>query len=168
MKQEWNNPELVKGLPLEFMSFMDHVQSLDFNEKPDYDYLKSLLLTALTAQGGSESTYFRTLVFVSCFRPFFWETVQPPLRLRSLVHQTPARTTSFSSSRGGSVAGTNSRTGSAGSTPTSPRAHQNESTSSISAPLGEKHAAPRVMLVHTRSGDLTGGGSLAMITVSFT
>lgn len=54
MKQEWNTPELVKGLPPEFLTIMDHIQSLSFNDAPDYDYIKSLLLSALTAQGGDE------------------------------------------------------------------------------------------------------------------
>ncbi|KAN0140783.1 Protein kinase-like domain containing protein [Lactarius tabidus] len=35
---------LCQGLPLPFVTFMQHIQSLGFNEKPQYDYLHTLLM----------------------------------------------------------------------------------------------------------------------------
>jgi hypothetical protein len=35
--------ELCKGLPTSFCNFVSHVRSLDFDRKPDYQYLHSIL-----------------------------------------------------------------------------------------------------------------------------
>ena len=35
--------ELLKGLPNEFMMFLQNVRDLQFEQKPDYEYLKDLL-----------------------------------------------------------------------------------------------------------------------------
>eukprot|EP01128_Nolandella_sp_AFSM9_P012631 TRINITY_DN9471_c0_g1_i1.p1 TRINITY_DN9471_c0_g1~~TRINITY_DN9471_c0_g1_i1.p1 ORF type:complete len:486 (-),score=57.32 TRINITY_DN9471_c0_g1_i1:13-1470(-) len=73
LKQDWNNPDLVSDLPAEFLTMMDHLQSLSFSDTPDYAYLKGLLLTALTKEGGDESD------------DFFWVNVAPPEHLTSSV-----------------------------------------------------------------------------------
>jgi casein kinase I family protein HRR25 len=36
--------ELCKGLPAPFCKFVDHIHSLGFDEKPDYQHLRSILL----------------------------------------------------------------------------------------------------------------------------
>jgi len=41
--------ELCKGLPAAFCDFVAYVRSLGFDEKPDYDYLHSILLQCLEA-----------------------------------------------------------------------------------------------------------------------
>ncbi|KAH9024992.1 hypothetical protein EDB83DRAFT_2320023 [Lactarius deliciosus] len=38
---------LCQGLPAPFLAFTKHIQSLGFNEKPQYDYLRSLLVQCL-------------------------------------------------------------------------------------------------------------------------
>lgn len=43
MKIQYNNEELVAGLPPEFLAFMQHLQSLQYSDKPDYTLLRSLL-----------------------------------------------------------------------------------------------------------------------------
>ena len=35
---------LFQGLPLPFVAFTQHIQSLGFDEKPQYDYLRTLLM----------------------------------------------------------------------------------------------------------------------------
>ena len=37
------NDEILKGLPNEFMTFLQTVRDLQFEQKPDYEYLKQLL-----------------------------------------------------------------------------------------------------------------------------
>ena len=46
--------ELCEGLPRIFIKFVKHVQSLDFDEKPDYEYLHSILSQCMTDQPGKE------------------------------------------------------------------------------------------------------------------
>jgi len=43
MKIQSNTAELVKGLPAEYQGFMEHLQTLQYHEKPDYKFLFSLL-----------------------------------------------------------------------------------------------------------------------------
>lgn len=61
MKIELNKAELVLDLPSEFLAFMQHLQSLQYEDRPDYTYLRGLLLTAYENAGGDE------------FTPFDWE-----------------------------------------------------------------------------------------------
>jgi len=45
-------PELLcKGLPDEFLSFLTYCKELSFKEKPEYDYLKGLILMAMKKSG---------------------------------------------------------------------------------------------------------------------
>ena len=43
-KMNISNEELLKGLPQEFMTFLQSVRDLQFEQKPDYNYLKGLLI----------------------------------------------------------------------------------------------------------------------------
>jgi len=62
MKVKFNTPELVKDLPHEFLNFMDHLQSLEYADKPDYNFLASLLQDLYTKAGGTDDM------------PYDWET----------------------------------------------------------------------------------------------
>ena len=43
LKIKLNTPELVRDLPNEFLVFMDHLQALEFADRPDYTMFNSLL-----------------------------------------------------------------------------------------------------------------------------
>ena len=43
LKIQCNNPDLVSDLPAEFLLFMEHLQTLRYLDKPDYNYLYNLL-----------------------------------------------------------------------------------------------------------------------------
>jgi serine/threonine protein kinase len=62
VKINMNTPELCDELPKEFLQFMDHLQALDYADRPDYDYLIQLLQHRLKLIGCDEHT------------PFDWET----------------------------------------------------------------------------------------------
>jgi tau tubulin kinase len=61
MKIKWNTPELVKDLPPQFLAFMKHMKSLNYADRPDYNYLQSLMQDLYHSAGGDEHT------------PFDWE-----------------------------------------------------------------------------------------------
>jgi tau tubulin kinase len=61
LKIKLNTPELVRDLPSEFLVFMDHLQALEFTDRPDYAMLISLLEDLYTKAGGKIDT------------PFDWE-----------------------------------------------------------------------------------------------
>lgn len=46
MKAKCTNAELVKNLPLEFTLFLKHLQELNYDDDPDYNYLRGLLARA--------------------------------------------------------------------------------------------------------------------------
>lgn len=56
MKIKLNTAELVKDMPNEFLKFMEHLQSLEFSDKPDYDYLIGLLEYRFAELGGTADT----------------------------------------------------------------------------------------------------------------
>jgi len=43
LKMNLNSEELLKGLPSELMAFLQNVRDLQFDQKPDYNYLRGLL-----------------------------------------------------------------------------------------------------------------------------
>ena len=47
MKKNIKESELCAGLPVEIYKFLKYVQNLDFEEKPNYDYLRSLFIDLL-------------------------------------------------------------------------------------------------------------------------
>uniref|UniRef100_A0A6B2L871 non-specific serine/threonine protein kinase n=1 Tax=Arcella intermedia TaxID=1963864 RepID=A0A6B2L871_9EUKA len=64
MKMQYNNEKLVRGLPEEFMKFMNHLKTLKYETRPDYDLLHGLLKTLFERNGGSNTT------------PFDWESAE--------------------------------------------------------------------------------------------
>ena len=50
-KLQTNLDELCEGTPEEFKEFFKHAKNLEFEEKPDYDYLNGLLLKAAKTRG---------------------------------------------------------------------------------------------------------------------
>eukprot|EP01126_Amoeba_proteus_P052193 TRINITY_DN6282_c0_g1_i11.p1 TRINITY_DN6282_c0_g1~~TRINITY_DN6282_c0_g1_i11.p1 ORF type:complete len:490 (-),score=85.69 TRINITY_DN6282_c0_g1_i11:600-2069(-) len=88
MKRQFNNPDkLVKGLPPEFTSFMNYLNSLDYSDSPNYDYLLGLLRGSLEKFGGQEND------------PFTWEKQPPPQAFLYILNNTT-----------GSSSGTNNST----------------------------------------------------------
>ena len=51
MKKNIKESELCAGLPVEIYKFLKYVQNLDFEEKPNYDYLRSLFIDLLKKRG---------------------------------------------------------------------------------------------------------------------
>ena len=51
MKKNTKDSELCAGLPVEIYKFLKYVQNLDFEEKPNYDYLRSLFIDLLKKKG---------------------------------------------------------------------------------------------------------------------
>lgn len=49
---------LCKGIPPEFRLYFDHVRSLNFEDKPDYEYLKRIFRELLFRQGFSYDNMF--------------------------------------------------------------------------------------------------------------
>jgi len=58
MKIKYNNEELVAGLPPEYIHFMNHLQSLQYHTKPDYDFLANMFDELYRKLGGNEKTPF--------------------------------------------------------------------------------------------------------------
>jgi tau tubulin kinase len=69
MKIQHNNAELVGDLPSEFLLFMEHLQTLRYMDKPDYNYLYGLLQDLCRRMGIDDNT------------PFDWE-VSPALPIK--------------------------------------------------------------------------------------
>jgi casein kinase 1 len=40
MKLAVTTAQLCKGLPIEFQLYFEHIKSLGFEDRPDYDYLR--------------------------------------------------------------------------------------------------------------------------------
>ena len=55
-KMNVKSEELLNGLPNEFMDFLQNVRDLQFEEKPDYEYLRSLLRKMDTSDVSLEKT----------------------------------------------------------------------------------------------------------------
>eukprot|EP01095_Lingulamoeba_sp_RSL-Kostka_P009247 TRINITY_DN3185_c0_g2_i1.p1 TRINITY_DN3185_c0_g2~~TRINITY_DN3185_c0_g2_i1.p1 ORF type:complete len:360 (-),score=83.43 TRINITY_DN3185_c0_g2_i1:234-1313(-) len=58
MKLKYNNDELVADLPHEFLLFMQHLQTLTYEDRPNYSFLNTLLSDLFNSLGGDESTQF--------------------------------------------------------------------------------------------------------------
>ena len=46
MKQQCPNEKLCEGLPLQFLEYMNYAMSLQFDQPPDFTYLKKLIWSA--------------------------------------------------------------------------------------------------------------------------
>lgn len=84
MKIKFNTPELVADLPTEFSQFMDYLLTLEFGDRPDYDYLFELLQKRYKLLGGDDST------------PFDWENNDQKLP----ISNSTTSITSFSDEEG--------------------------------------------------------------------
>lgn len=78
VKINMNTPELCDELPKEFLQFMDHLQALDYADRPDYDYLIQLLQHRLKLMGCDEQT------------PFDWETNTTPAATNPYTSISPS------------------------------------------------------------------------------
>jgi len=66
MKIKYNTPDIVKDMPPQFLTFMKHLKTLNYGDKPDYNLLQTLLSDLYHSIGCDEHT------------PFDWELT--PLR----------------------------------------------------------------------------------------
>ncbi|KAJ6232412.1 tau-tubulin kinase 1 [Anaeramoeba flamelloides] len=58
LKSKFTTVNLVKGLPKQFVSFYEHIQSLQFEDVPNYKYLRKLLTDSFIEAGYDENTKF--------------------------------------------------------------------------------------------------------------
>ncbi|KAJ3441244.1 tau-tubulin kinase [Anaeramoeba flamelloides] len=58
LKKKFNSPELVKGLPDQFLKILEHILSLKFEDEPNYNYLRQLLTDSYYEAGYDENTKF--------------------------------------------------------------------------------------------------------------
>ncbi|XP_037079756.1 uncharacterized protein LOC119100747 [Pollicipes pollicipes] len=58
MKEEYNHYQLLKHLPSDFRQFLEHIQSLDYYDKPDYAMLSGLFERCMKRRGVKESDAF--------------------------------------------------------------------------------------------------------------
>jgi hypothetical protein len=69
MKERITKAELLGNLPKEFEYFMDHLNSLNYEDEPNYNYLKGLLITIYTREGYSMEEPFDWMVNEQIFAP---------------------------------------------------------------------------------------------------
>jgi len=62
MKKAFNNERLVRGLPKQFLQFLNYIKTLKYETKPDYDFLHKLFMQLFVTSGGTDDT------------PYDWET----------------------------------------------------------------------------------------------
>uniref|UniRef100_A0A7S3GKX4 Protein kinase domain-containing protein n=2 Tax=Palpitomonas bilix TaxID=652834 RepID=A0A7S3GKX4_9EUKA len=55
LKIQINNQELVKGMPAEFSSMMQYLQSMAYEDTPDYSYLENLMRSVMKRENCRES-----------------------------------------------------------------------------------------------------------------
>eukprot|EP01116_Phalansterium_solitarium_P006661 TRINITY_DN19002_c0_g1_i1.p1 TRINITY_DN19002_c0_g1~~TRINITY_DN19002_c0_g1_i1.p1 ORF type:complete len:591 (+),score=173.25 TRINITY_DN19002_c0_g1_i1:252-2024(+) len=91
-KIQFNNADLVADLPSEFLLFMQHLQSLQYADRPDYSYMKGLLVAAHKKVSPVEDP------------PLDWEVSPPPSPGRASVPVTPKSLASAGSSKPASPA----------------------------------------------------------------
>jgi len=62
MKKSYSNEKLVRGLPKQFLQFLNYIKTLKYETKPDYDYIHNLFLDLFRQNGGTNDT------------PYDWES----------------------------------------------------------------------------------------------
>eukprot|EP00736_Rhodelphis_marinus_P001530 Rmarinus@m.17399 len=72
IKDQYNGPQLVELLPPEFLKFMQHIQSIEYADTPDYAYLDSLLKSIQIHEGVQDDA------------PFDWELPPSSIAAASL------------------------------------------------------------------------------------
>ena len=58
IKKNIKNEELAQGLPHEIKLFMDYVSKLKFEEEPNYNYLKKLIMDVINQKDSDKNYYF--------------------------------------------------------------------------------------------------------------
>ncbi|CAF1026687.1 unnamed protein product [Didymodactylos carnosus] len=58
MKEKYDHSTFLKSIPTEFKQFLEHVQSLDYVDKPNYELLKSLFHQSIVRRGIKETDLF--------------------------------------------------------------------------------------------------------------
>ncbi|CAF1319275.1 unnamed protein product [Rotaria sordida] len=58
MKEKYDLTIFLKNLPPEFKQFLEHIQNLRYEDKPDYELLQNLFHTAITRRGFKEPDLF--------------------------------------------------------------------------------------------------------------
>ncbi|KAF0310735.1 Tau-tubulin kinase Asator [Amphibalanus amphitrite] len=58
MKEEYNHYQLLKHLPSDFRQFLEHIQALDYYDKPDYAMLSGLFERCMKRRGVKETDAF--------------------------------------------------------------------------------------------------------------
>jgi hypothetical protein len=71
-KQTTSISDLCRGYPVEFVRYFEHARSMQFNEKPDYNYLKSLMQRIWDREK-----------FTNINTSFDWETSKIPESIKS-------------------------------------------------------------------------------------
>ena len=54
MKDRYDHTQMLKHLPTEFKTFLDHISSLDYFDKPDYNMLHGVLKQCMVRKGGHQ------------------------------------------------------------------------------------------------------------------
>ncbi|CAF3704569.1 unnamed protein product [Rotaria sp. Silwood1] len=58
MKEKYDHSIFLKSLPSEFKQFLEHIQSLRYEDKPDYDLLQNIFRNSITRRGYKDSDLF--------------------------------------------------------------------------------------------------------------
>lgn len=76
MKEKYDHRLLLKHMPSEFTPFLEHIEDLQYADKPDYKYLHSLLQKCMKRKGVKESD------------PYDWEKICPDASLTTTTGTT--------------------------------------------------------------------------------
>ena len=77
MKEKYDHMLLLKNMPSEFRLFLEHVQSLEYYDKPDYTLLQNLFEQCMRRKGIKDSD------------PYNWEKPQNDTSLTASVTSQP-------------------------------------------------------------------------------
>lgn len=72
--------ELCEGQPEEYLTFLEYARSLEFDQKPDYDFLRSLFRDLADTKGGGTRK-----VDVEALRRGHYDQSSPPVKARVVV-----------------------------------------------------------------------------------
>lgn len=77
MKEKYEHTQLLKHMPTEFKAFLEHIQTLDYFDKPDYALLHNLFEQCMRRKG------------IKDFDAFDWEKSGGDLSLTTTTTTTP-------------------------------------------------------------------------------